>query len=258
MPQNLLTDAEIRTATVPEGKRVAKLFDGEGLEVWVFPIKRKPGRPKKGTQQFARRWRFTYRRPTGGGKNTIAVGASGGDYPAVGLAAARELANALRRQLAEGIDPGQKRKADKQAREHAAANTFNHVADEWLAKQRAIKGDAERSSVTLDKLTWLLSLVRPDIGARPIAEITPMQCLAALKKIEARGRYDTARRSRATMSRVFKLAVATGRAVNDPTAALLGDDVFRTHCFQWQRVHSASFPGAQLARHSAEWRSRLT
>jgi hypothetical protein len=33
MPRNLLADAEIRTMTVPEGKRVAKLLDGEGLEL---------------------------------------------------------------------------------------------------------------------------------------------------------------------------------------------------------------------------------
>jgi hypothetical protein len=116
MPQHLLTDAEIRAATIAEGKRVAKLFDGEGLELWIFPVKQKPGRPKKGAALFVRRWRFTYRRPIGGGKNTLAVGDRGGDYPAVSLAAARELANQLRRQLAAGIDPGEQRKADKQAR----------------------------------------------------------------------------------------------------------------------------------------------
>ena len=225
MPQNLLTDAKIRAATVAEGKRVAKLFDGEGLELWVFPVKRKPGRPMKGAALFARRWRFTYRRPNGGRKNTLSVGAGGGDYPAVSLAAARELASNLRRQLAAGIDPGERRKADKQAREHAAANTFNHVADEWLAKQRALDGKHARAEVTLGKLVWLLSLVRPDIGALPVGDITPDAALAALKKIEARRRYDTARRCRATASRVYKLAIATGRAQSDPFASLTGDDV---------------------------------
>jgi integrase len=68
-------------------------------------------------------------------------------------------------------------------------------------------------------------LLRPDIGALPVGDITPMQALAALKKIETRGRYDTARRCRATASRVYKLAIATGRAQSDPFASLTGNDV---------------------------------
>ena len=221
MARNLLTDADVRTSTCLEGKRIAKLFDGEGLELWVSPIKRKPGRPRKGAAsvQFVRRWRFSYR--FAGKRNSLSVGS----YPTVPLATARDKVEELRRQIAAGEDPAARRKADKRALEHAAANTFNAIADEWLAKQRALDGKHARAEVSVAKLTWLLDLVRPDIGELSVGEISPMQCLAALKKIEKRGRFDTARRCRSTMSRVFKMAMATGRAASDPTSALIGDDV---------------------------------
>lgn len=61
-----------------------------------------------------------------------------------------------------------------------------------------------------------------DIGARPIAEIESPELLAVLKKREARGNLETARRMRAFASRVFRFAIATGRASGDPAAPLMG------------------------------------
>jgi integrase len=224
MARNLLNDADVKAATVPEGKRVAKLFDGEGLELWATPVKPKRGRPRKDAPKLIRRWRFSYR--FAGKRNSVSLGA----YPTVSLADARKKAEELRRQLTDGKDPSAQRKAQKQARAVAHATTFAAVADEWLEKQKALSGDARRSESTLGKLAWLLSLVGPHLGHQQIGEITPMQCLATLKKVEARGRHgrtrnETARRCRETMSRVFRMAVATGRAQFDPTASLIGDDV---------------------------------
>jgi hypothetical protein len=215
MPRNLLTNAQVIAAAVPNGAKLAKLNDGDGLFLLIARVKQRPGRPGRNAPKMTKRWRFAYR--FGGRQNMLSLG----DFPTVTLALARAKAEDARKQLADGIDPS----AHRKARKHANAQTFNALAGEWLAKQRAIEGDKERSPVTLDKLTWLLSLVRADIGALPVGGITPMQCLAALKRIEARGRYDTARRCRSTMGRVFKLAVATGRAASDPTTALVGDDV---------------------------------
>src|SRR5579872_836371 len=224
MARNLLNDADARAATAPEGKRVAKLFDGEGLDLWVTPVKPRRGRPRKDSPKFIRRWRFSYRFASK--RNSISLGA----YPTVTLADARKKAEELRRQLTDGKDPSAQRKAQKQAQAVAHATTFAAVADEWLEKQKALSGDARRSESTIGKLAWLLSLVRPHVGHLQIGEITPMQCLATLKKVEARGRRgrtrnETARRCRETMSRVFRMAVATGRSQFDPTASLVGDDV---------------------------------
>ena len=71
-------------------------------------------------------------------------------------------------------------------------------------------------------MEWLLSLARPAIGPRPIAEITAAEILGVLRSVESRGRRETARRLRATIGEVFRYAVATGRAASDPTGALKG------------------------------------
>ena len=62
----------------------------------------------------------------------------------------------------------------------------------------------------------------PALGDHPIAGITAREVNTAIKPVEAAGKYETARRLRATMSRVFRFAVATDRADNDPTSALQG------------------------------------
>lgn len=60
------------------------------------------------------------------------------------------------------------------------------------------------------------------IGSRPIGEITPPELLAALRKSEARGIHETARRALQTAGQVFRYAVATGRARRDPSQDLKG------------------------------------
>ena len=72
------------------------------------------------------------------------------------------------------------------------------------------------------KFEWFMSLARPAIGARPIVEITSLEILAVLRPIEARGRLETAKKLRGAIGQVFRFAVATGRAENDPTGALKG------------------------------------
>lgn len=84
-------------------------FDPAALEV--------PVRPRKlhlGNGLFlllnpdgSRYWRFSYTRQ--GRRNTLSVGV----FPAVGLEAARSEASALRRQIREGLDPGEERKQAK-------------------------------------------------------------------------------------------------------------------------------------------------
>ena len=45
MARHLLNDTDCRTGTVPEGAKLAKLNDGEGLFLLVAPVKRHHGRP---------------------------------------------------------------------------------------------------------------------------------------------------------------------------------------------------------------------
>jgi integrase len=171
-----------------------KLGDGGGLWLYVTPKGR-------------RLWRFRFRQPTTG-KDTML---SFGSYPEVPLADARDKALTARRQLIDGKHPT----AEKQAERAHHGNTFEAVAEEWLGKQTL-------ADVTRAKAEWLFSLVLPDIGARPIAEIKAPDVLQALRKIEAKGHHETAHRAKQRIGQVFRYAVATGRAEHDPTSALRG------------------------------------
>ncbi len=192
-----LTDREIRN--VEATRSLAKLSDGGGLQLWVMP-------------DGAKRWRLAYR--YNGKQKTLAIGV----YPATSLREARAARDDAKRLLSSGQDPSLVRKLDKAAKAKASANTFNSLADELLEKKR-MEGKA---TATFDKVEWLLSLARLDLGSRPIAEIAAPEVLRVLKKVEARGRLETAKRLRATIGQVFRFAVATGRADVDPTATLRG------------------------------------
>jgi integrase len=160
----------------------------------------------------ARYWRMDYR--CRGKRRTLALGV----YPVVTLVGAREQRDAAKKQLASGIDPSVARRHEKLQARALEGNTFRIVADEWVAKQER-EGRAVR---TLEKMRWLLGFATSFIGDRPIAEITAPELLAVLRKIEARGRYETARMVRSTCGQVFRYAIATGRAERDPANDLRG------------------------------------
>ena len=107
---------------------------------------------------------------------------------------------------------------EKAARIAATENTFATIADEVLAKQER----EGRAATTLTKKRWLLDLAATDLGERPIAEITAAEILVPLRRVEKRGRFESARRLRGTIGEVFRYAIATARAETDPTLALRG------------------------------------
>jgi len=164
------------------------------------------------TPKGAKRWRLAY---DFNGKEKLM---SFGKYPAVSLAKARERRAAAKALLADGIDPMAQAKADKQ--EHAAKTeqTFANIAAELVAKLRK-EGKAE---VTLKKKQWLIDKANADFGDMPIRDLDPATVLACVKKVEALGNYESAKRLRSTIGQVCRYAVATARATNDPTYALRG------------------------------------
>ncbi|WP_323012833.1 tyrosine-type recombinase/integrase [Devosia sp.] len=192
-----LTDTQIkafRPAEIP-----TKRSDGGGLHLLITP---------KGSKL----WRWSYR--FGGKQKSLAFGA----YPVVSLSDARQKRETAKKLLAAGIDPGQQAKQDKAQRLATNANTFEAIADEFLAKVER-EGKAE---ATLVKKRWLLGMAKADLTGRPLAEISAAEILVPLRKVEAQGNYETARRLRAAIGQVFRYAIATARAENDPTFALRG------------------------------------
>jgi len=137
-----------------------------------------------------------------------------GTYPEVGLKEARDKRDEARKQLAAGIDPGEARKAQKTAE----ADSFEAVAREWLAKHtpRWAPGHASKTIGRLERDIF------PWLGGRPVGQITAPELLAALRRIEARGAVEAAHRAHQTCGRVFRYAIATGRAERDPAADLRG------------------------------------
>lgn len=157
-------------------------------------------------------WRMDYAHADK--RKTLALGV----YPDVSLAQARQARDKARKLLAQGIDPSTAKREDKQATAAAAANTFDLVAREWLAKTAA-----DRQVTTQDKITaWLEKDVIPYIGKMPISAIGPRDVLAALRKMEARGALDSVQRVKQVCGQVFRYAVATGSAERDVTQDLKG------------------------------------
>ena len=190
-----LTDTAIRAAK-PRAKP-RKLYDAGGLYLEVSPT-------------GGKWWRWKYR--LGGKEKRLSLGV----YPDVGLKSARERRDAVRQQLAAGIDPGQARKAQKLA--VTGADTFEAIAREWHAKFSAgwvpSHGDRILRRCEADLFPWL--------GRRPIGDVRAPELLSVLRRIESRGAVETAHRVMQNCGQIFRYAIATGRAERDPTGDIRG------------------------------------
>ncbi|QDL39339.1 tyrosine-type recombinase/integrase [Rhodoferax sediminis] len=194
-----LTDTFVRNIK-PGGLATGeKHADGQGLYLHVKPA--------------GKYWRMSYRFMRK--QKTLALGV----YPAVSLAKARQRRDKAREQLADGIDPANAKREEKQAQADAAAHTFEAVARVWLTKTVS-----KRAEVTQSRITTLLEKdVFPFIGKMPISTIKARDVLdKAVRKIEARGSVDTAHRAKQICGQIFRYAVAVGLAERDVTTDLRG------------------------------------
>ena len=191
-----LSDIKIKNAK-PRDKDY-KLSDEKGLFLLIKPA-------------GGKYWRFKYR--VDGKEKLMALGI----YPETSLALARTKRDEARTLIANDVDPMANKKAVKAARISACENSFEIVANEWLSKRgKKSKGGDQRliNLLTKDLLPWL--------GPRPIEEITPIELLQSLRRIEERGAVETAHRAKQYAGLIFRYAVATGRVPRDITADLQG------------------------------------
>eukprot|EP01013_Petalomonas_cantuscygni_P017534 TRINITY_DN34692_c0_g1_i1.p1 TRINITY_DN34692_c0_g1~~TRINITY_DN34692_c0_g1_i1.p1 ORF type:complete len:350 (-),score=32.56 TRINITY_DN34692_c0_g1_i1:1474-2523(-) len=182
-----LTDTQVRHLKSKE--KAYKVADGGGLYIHV-------------TATGSKLWRMRYR--VGGKEQLLSFGA----YPEVSLARAREKRQDAKALLADGIDPMAKQKADRNERAAKNEHTFSNIAAELVDKLRK-EGKAE---TTLKKKQWLIDMANKDFGDHPIRNITPPLILVALRKVEALGNHESAKRLRSTIGQVFRYAIATARA----------------------------------------------
>ena len=184
------------------------MFDEKGLYLEVAP-------------SGGKWWRLKYR--FDGKEKRLSLGT----YPDVSLKSARTKRDEARTLLADGVDPGEQRKAMKVARAGRAANSFEVVGREWFGKYSPSWASSHAEKI----IQRLERDIFPWIGGRPIAEIKAPELLTCLRRIEERGALETAHRALQNCGQIFRYSVATGRAERDPSVDLRGalPPVKRTH-----------------------------
>jgi integrase len=210
-----LTDTRIRRAKKP-ARKPYKLTDGGGLYLEVKP-------------SGAKLWRYRYR--IAGRENLYALGEyaepprsetpaerkarlAGGHFT---LAEARIELDRCKRLVKQGIHPAHNRQALRVAKIAEGANTFKAVALEWIEKNKASWTPYYLKQVE----RFLAADVYPYIGTLPVRDVTSAHLLEIVKRVEKRA-PTVAILLRQWCSAVFRYAVSTLRADNDPAVALRG------------------------------------
>ena len=190
----MLTDAQCRNAVCPPDKKQARFTDSGGMYLQVSPA-------------GSKRWFLKYR--VAGAEKQLALGS----YPSVTLTAARKARDAAKQQKSEGFDPLQARQVEKLKASVGSGDTVEAAANDWLERGKPNWSDThyvrERRNITKDLIPYL--------GKRAIGSIKPIELLAVIQKVEARGALDVAHRVLITAHGVWCHAVATGRAERDIT-----------------------------------------
>ena len=190
-----LTDIQIKRAK-PQDKPYT-LNDGQGLSLLINP-------------DGSKGWRFRFRFA---GKARLM---SFGSYDLVSLAEAREKRDIARKQVANGIDPVEERKALRLAQKLSTENSFEAICREWYTN----KADRWTVAYREEIIRTFEQDVFPFIGKRPISEIKPLELLEVLRRIEKRGALEKTRKVRQRCGEVFRYAIITGRAEYNPAPDL--------------------------------------
>lgn len=211
-----LTDPKCEAARPRENDY--KLFDGQGLYLLVKP-------------SGVKTWRLKYTKPDG-----RAGLATFGNYPAVGLKAARTRRADAMALLALKIDPIEHARQSKIEDANARANTFRALALEWHGAC-ARKWSPGHAATVLRRIeTHLL----PALGERPVAELKTRDLLAPLKAAEKRDTLETAGRLRQYMTGIMRMAVQQGHIDFNPAVDLQGATATR------KTVHRPALPFERL------------
>lgn len=193
----MLTDNAIKNLKAKEN--IYRTYDGNGLYVEVSP-------------SGGKWWRFKYRFL--GKEKRLSLGT----YPNTSLKQARELRDNFKKMLAEGINPSEDRKSKKLTSIQNDDHSFESITKEWLSKY-----GKNWSPTHLDKTVSRFERdIFPFFGKKPISQITALEVLICVQRIENRGALETAHRALHNCGQVMRYAVVTARADRDPTVDLRG------------------------------------
>lgn len=198
-----LTDSQCRSLAIPESG-TAQLSDGGGLTLQA-------GRGGK-------YWRLRYYHPQTGKREEMRLGV----YPALGLRAARERREEVRRLLEQGINPKRHAQDEALRERNQAFGCFEALARRWHADQCA-KPDKWTPAHASRVLRSLELHIFPVIGGRAVADIMPLEVLELLQRLETAGKNDTARKVYDVVNQVFAYAVRLRLALYNPASELRGE-----------------------------------
>ncbi len=192
-----LTNNEILKAKPRE--KDFTLHDGDGLFLLVKTSGKKL-------------WRFRYQRPVSGSRTNLSLGS----YPALTLAAARQIRDQHLSALAQGMDPQQQQEQASEQRQIELDSIFSTVAANWfqLKSKNVTEDYAKDIWRSLDKDVF------PAIGSIPVQEIKARTIVEALEPIKARGALETVRRLVQRVNEIMIYAVNTGLIDANPASGV--------------------------------------
>lgn len=195
-----------------------RLNDGNGLFLLVSP-------------EDSHCWRFRY---FFNGKEKLM---GFGVYPEITLAKARDKRDEARKSIANGISPIEEKKEKRRVAVFRAANTFEAVAKEWFETNKS-KWSPEHATRLWRRIE--IHLI-PDLGKRPIAEISTLELLTTIRKAEKqriikvsghknkRGGTEVSHRVLQSASQIFNYAIVTERMAVNPAFPLRDGHVLKPH-----------------------------
>lgn len=144
-----------------------------------------------------------------------------GDYGEITLEKARETARDWLALIRKGVDPKVEEARQRAATQRQQVNSFSYVAEEFLTRHagKLAHGDKARRIIQAE-------FVRP-WGARPITDITPEECAAAIRAVVKRGAPSQAHSAHEWLRRLYNWAIGTSEfgITASPVAALRPSDL---------------------------------
>jgi integrase len=192
-----------------------KLADEKGLYLLVTPT-------------GSKLWRFNFRHD--GKYKTLAFGS----WPDVELVTARGRRDEARRVLAAGREPGKLESLNLSD----AEKQFAAVARDWHAASKP-SWSPRYAKLVLGRLE---ADIFPHLGKRPVDEIEPPELLFVIRKIEARGAIEMAKRVKNHCGEVFRYGIAEGKCKRDPSA-----DIRSALRRPYPKRHRARVPSSEIS-----------
>lgn len=186
MPRQVTPLSNTQIAKAKPQDKEYNLADGRGLYLRVMP-------------QGSKRWIFNYLTPFAKKRTNISLGA----YPEVKLIQARAEREKCRELLTRNIDPKSARSQRHEAEAQALQNTLRSVAERWFE----IKSAELTAGYAADIWNSLENHVFPELGKRPVHQISARDVADVLRPLEKQGKLELVKRICQRLSAVMDHAV---------------------------------------------------